>query len=246
MRGKHFERFRWTGKRIVSAILSAVVLFTGLGFSTYAWLTSHHEPVVNEFTGSKLVIDLTPDADQGPYKLVPGVTYNLTNDAPIITVKKGSVECYLFVVVHETDLIQNTTATYYGSTLDGNLWDYSTVPYGLDEVDSCTRSTVIVPKNNPEGLGIVAANPNEDQTFQALNAISVRDSLTKTQVHSDYFVNGGKGGTQPVPKVVISAYSIQTLGFKGTTDSPENDLKAAWAVVQKAIKDNNTKEVVLS
>ena len=53
MRGKHLEKFCWTKKRIISAILSAVLLATGIGFSTYAWLTATDTPEVNEFTGSK-------------------------------------------------------------------------------------------------------------------------------------------------------------------------------------------------
>ncbi len=244
MKGKHFAKANWSRTRIVSAILSVILLFGCITFSS-AWLIAEDKdgvPVVNEFTGSGLNITLTPDGTAGTYQLVPGVTYNLSeNETPYVTVVKGSVECYLFVVVHETVFVQGTTKPYFDWASNATEWERQAVVYGLEEVNSCTKSTVIVPKNDELGLGIVAANPTDDKKFKPLTSFKVNDSLTKLQVHPDYFTSG----TQPLPQISMNAYAIQTLGFKGCYPTENEALQAAWNVVKEAIQRGNTKQVVL-
>ncbi len=264
MKGKHFAKAYWSRTRIVSAILSVALLFGCITF-TSAWLIAEDKedaPMVNKFTGSKLEIELLPEQDQGTYRLIPGESYNLAeSEIPQITIKQGSVKCYLFVVIEETDRINNlvsangTNTIYFSNHINGlsDIWDYTTIgdnSYGspdsskvnqLSSPNDCTNITVLVPsnKNSDLNLGIVDAT-QEAKKFTGTNTITIKTDLAKNQVHPNYF-----GDSQPIPKIKYSAYAIQTLGFEGKYASPKDDLIAAWNVVQEAIKSGNTKEVVL-
>ncbi len=251
MRGNHLEKFRWTRKRIVSAILSAALLFACIGFSTYAWLTSRHDPVVNEFTGSKLVLTLSPDADQGPYRLVPGQTYELSDaERPNVKIEGGSVECYLFFVYEE---INNTYYSPFLSYEDVYYWDLSTIGtanHTLQPTEDTGIVYVIVPQIEQSlPLGVVPAE-DQAQNFEFIYKITIPETITKQQVHPSNFISGG--GTEVVPKFKVAAYAIQTFGFKGKNtggtaeENAKADLRDAWAVVEAAIKSGSTKDVVLN
>lgn len=263
MKGKHFAKAYWSRTRIVSAILSIALLFGCITFSS-AWLIAKNEPegpVVNKFTGSKLEITLTPNEDQGPYKLIPGMTYDLGEDAPVVTVEAGSVECYLFVVIDEKgtkingedvpyfypfateDFPRNYTTTFNYST-SGWLSVYSS-PDALDRDDNgyvVNRNVYCITKQNGDATQYFIPNDNEnDQTFKIMEKVTVGSDTTKDMVAPSNF-----NDNNTPPAIKITAYSIQTLGFKGKNGSDVNDVKAAWAVVEEAIRRNNTKEVVLN
>lgn len=243
MKGKHFAKTYWSRTRIVSAILSIALLFGCITFSS-AWLIAKNEPegpVVNKFTGSKLEIELTPDGDQGPYKLVPGVTYELGDKAPEVTVEADSVECYLFAVVIEDWGVIGKNNDYYftingfgeGTFLNSsyNLTDMQTV-YG----DTSVYNVVYYGTN---GNNYVEAS-NDPQTFKVIETLSIPADRTKDEVAPEAFANGN------TPKFTVEAYSIQTLGFREKNATPQEDIKAAWEVVKAAILAGNTKEVVLN
>lgn len=244
MKGKHFAKANWSRTRIVSAILSVALLFGCITFTT-AWLIAENEegPVVNKFTGSKLEIELTPDGTAGTYKLIPGITYDLSEkETPAVTVFGGSVECYLFVVYEETN------DKYYSSFLSGKnaSWDYQVIGYNnhtlpaKDGVATC----VLVPKvSDSLPLGVIESK-DVDQSFEVIHRIDIKSDVTKNIVHPNYFKSNG--GNEELPKITATAYAIQTLGFRGKNGSDVNDVKAAWAVVEEAIRRNNTKEVVLN
>lgn len=262
MRGKHFEKFCWTKKRIISAILSAVLLFTGIGFSTYAWLTATDTPEVNEFTGSKLVIQLTPDEDQGAFKLVPGKLYELEdNQAPKITIEKESVECYLFVVFHEVGTLVNGNRKHLDEFVSynynaGQNWGMlkQLVADGTDENGMPYRDYIFyakTPQHETDLCNYVHQNNEIDQVFDIMAKngngkayFQISDQLTKQEVAPTALAGN--------PYITFTAYSIQTLGFKGKTTTGTDEEKAlgdmnlAWAAVEEAIANGNTKSVVLN
>ncbi len=257
MKGKHFAKAYWSRTRIVSVVLSIVLLFGCITF-TSAWLIAKNEegPVVNQFTGSSLEISLSPDGDQGPYKLVPGMTYDLGDKAPEITVEAGSVECYLFAVliedwgVYDSDNPQKNDHYYKiddfgeGKFLNSsyNLMDMQTV-YG----DTSVYKVLYYGTNN----NYYVETSNDPQTFKVIETLSIPADRTKDEVAPEAFANG------KTPKFTVEAYSIQTLGFKGknkddkvdekgvTTTKEQLDVMDAWKVVKAAILADNTQKVVL-
>lgn len=267
MKAKHLKAFEWKIRHTVSVVLSVALLLGCITFSTFAWLTAKDEPVVNEFTGSKLKIELTPDDNQGPYQLIPGMVYELEDSvAPIVTVEKGSVECYLFVVFHEVGTIVNGTSMHldefisyeYNSSenwgvLAGTAGTKGEWKIGTDENGMPYKDYIFyakTPEDETDLCNYVCQNLTEDQSFSIMAKngngkayFQVSDELTKQTVHPY--------SMQSNPYVTFTAYSIQTLGFKGETlvgtesEKATADMELAWAQVQAAIENNNTKSVVL-
>ncbi len=242
MKGKHLAKATWSRTRIVSVILSVALLFGCITFTT-AWLIAEDKdgvPVVNEFTGSKLEITLTSNEEQGSYKLVPGVAYNLEEDIPKITVVANSVECYLFVVYEKVN------ANYFSDSFsykNVSKWDSSTIGSNHTLTPSEGNICVYVPQiTSSSSLGVVETK-DYNQSFEIINRISIPDTVTKTMAHPELFES--MGGNEPNPAIRITAYAIQTLGIKDTTASQAEDLKKAWSYVAAAIEADNTKEVVL-
>ena len=242
MRGKHFKRIIWDQRRIIVTTVSVVVLLSVLVVSTVAWLTAHKDPVVNKFVGSQLEITLSPEGTAGSYKMIPGITHDLGEKAPVITVEADSVECYLFAVLVEdwgvnrgSDTTDKSDYYYYIDGLDQagtfmcfNQRDMQDV-YG----DTSSYSVVYYKTNGKNYIETSEAN----QSFKVIKTLTVPEERTKHDVAPETF-NGS------CPKFMVEAYSIQTLGLKPNGGS-EEDVKAAWELVKAAIKSGNTKEVVL-
>lgn len=262
MKGKHFAKAYWSRARIVSVILSIVLLFGCVSFSS-AWLIAKNEPdgpVVNEFTGSHLKIELTPDENQGPYQLIPGKTYELSEEkSPEVVVEGGSVECYLFVVFHEVGTLVNGEPTHLDSFISynynaGTNWGVLPGTAGLNgewkigEENGVPYKDYIFYAKTPEDptdpCNYVHSSP-EDQPFDIMAKngsgkayFSVSNQVTKQMVDP--------GNLSSNPYVTFTAYSIQTLGFKGENANETEDMEKAWAAVEEAIENNNTtKHVVL-
>ena len=88
--------------RLITLILAAALLLTGVVGGTIAWLIDKTDPVVNTFTYGDINIDLeetpTPDDDDNPdtneYEMIPGE--EITKD-PKVTVNTDSKASWLFV-----------------------------------------------------------------------------------------------------------------------------------------------------
>lgn len=110
-------------KKIVAALL-AVVLLIGIGVGgTLAWLTATTGAVTNTFTVGKIEIDLKEHGlgsdgelttelvtSNDNYKVVPGKTQPKD---PFVTVKAGSEDCYVFVLVTNNLVIDGVTVATY-------------------------------------------------------------------------------------------------------------------------------------
>ncbi len=100
MEAKHLKMKYWTAKRIVSAILSAVLLLGCLGFSATAWLTYEKKTNVRVFKGTSLEIGFAGDKET-TYPLIPGKTYMLEEEQiPRVTIPgdDNGIDCYLYVL----------------------------------------------------------------------------------------------------------------------------------------------------
>ena len=80
-------------KRIIIAVVAALcIISAGVG-TAIAYFSSHSGPVVNTFTVGDVQLELT-ETTGGAYQLVPGAT---VKKDPLVTVLKGSEECYVYV-----------------------------------------------------------------------------------------------------------------------------------------------------
>lgn len=95
--------------KMVAIMLTVVLVLCGIVGGTVAWLTDEAEPVVNTFTYGDIQIDLGEtdtelDDDDDPntndYEMLPGQT--IIKD-PVVTVKAGSEELWLFVKVVKSE-----------------------------------------------------------------------------------------------------------------------------------------------
>lgn len=150
------------GKIIVVIAAVALVIACSIG-STLAWLTDKTEQVVNTFTAGDINITLTESEDLD-LKMVPGKT--LTKD-PVVTVKSGSEDCWLFVKIEKSsnfDSFMEYAIADGWTPLDG----YDGIYYRQVEASAT------------------------DQAFGVIkdNQVTVKDSVTKEDLT-------GSGFTQP-------------------------------------------------
>lgn len=103
-----------TRNRILLTALAALLLVTLTIGGTIAWLTDDTEKITNTFTTSKVDVDLGEE-HKGPFQMVPGAT--ITKD-PKITVATDSEDCWVFVKVEESDVLDD----YISYTMAAN-WE---------------------------------------------------------------------------------------------------------------------------
>ena len=121
-------RPRRKGSKAAALILALVLVVGCVVGGTLAWLTAKSGPVTNTFTTADIGVTLTETfntdsngdkiMDTWQAQMIPGFEYKKD---PVVTVKAGSVDCYLFVKFEEN----NDPSTYltYTSTLTAdNGW----------------------------------------------------------------------------------------------------------------------------
>ena len=150
--------------RAVKMLLAVASVFTILVCCTsgsLAWLTASSAPSVSEFSVGKIDVtlaDSTNSADNTAV-LIPGT--NIARD-PYVTVKGGSVDCWLFVRVDAAN----------GA---GNCLNWTSVE-GWSKLESADETVY---------YREVEASAN-DQTFQVVKdgTLTVKSELTRTELAS--------------------------------------------------------------
>jgi hypothetical protein len=175
----------------------AVLLVAGSIAGTLAYLTSMTGPVTNTFTAGNITITLDESkvdvygklvspaerVTKNEYKFIPGLEY--VKD-PIVTVKKGSEACYLFVKIDELNNTFDTDKKYftYGVATE---WLPLTGVDGVyyQEVTAPTASDAVLPvlKDNE----IVANSAVTAENLQALGANKPSLNLTAYAVQQTGF-----------------------------------------------------------
>lgn len=151
--------------RVVKMLLAVVSVFTILvccASGSLAWLTASSAPSVSEFSVGKIDVTLTDStnsADNTAAVLIPGTT--ITRD-PYVTVKGGSVDCWLFVRVDAANGAEDC--------LD---W---TPAEGWSKLESAAETVYY--------REVTASS--DDQTFQVVKdaTLTVKSDLTRTQLAS--------------------------------------------------------------
>lgn len=198
-------------------LLLAVALLFGCGVGgTIAWLMTATAPVVNTFTVGNINITLSETTGEN-YKLIPGS--DIEKD-PLVTVKAGSEDCYLFVKIDETESVDSNITT---GTASADTY----ITYGV--------------RSDWKKLGNENVNENvywckvdesaNDQPFYVLSAgdgmanghIHVKDTVTKAMLESDVASN---------LKLTFTAYAIQSANIEGNDEDAK--AAAAWNYAKSA------------
>ena len=186
-------------KRTVALLMAVVMLFGAAVGGTIAYLTAKSEKVENTFTVGdiNIVLDETDvddtDNDQdvterdikNEYKLIPGQTY--TKD-PMVTVKKDSEPCYVFVKMIE----ENNAAKTIEFEIDTEKWIL------VDEANKIYRYYKVVDVSKE-------ANENGDYMTESViksSTIKISEDLTKTDMHPET-------GAYAAPKLTFKACAVQ-------------------------------------
>ena len=149
--------------RVVKMLLAVVSVFTILVCCTsgsLAWLTASSAPSVSEFSVGKIDVTLTDSTNSADNTavLIPGTT--ITRD-PRVTVKGGSVDCWLFV---RADVVNGA-----GDCL---TW---TPAEGWSRLESENAAAVYYREVKASAV---------DQTFQVVKdgTLTVKSELTRTEL----------------------------------------------------------------
>lgn len=215
-------------KKIVAALLAAVLLIgVGVG-GTLAWLKDSTETITNTFTTSDVDIDLTET--KTVFKMVPGS--DIEKD-PKVTVKAGSEDCYVFVKVEAKNGAILSSATSNPNT------DY--IQYTI--ADGWTQL-----KNDEDEVisGVYYREAKAGDEFRVLdqNKVYVLDTVTKgmmnaidgevdvTDKSEEEIEAAKKAETDKQPTLSFTAYAIQKNNLNTT------DMAEIWSLAQSTTTPN--------
>ncbi len=157
-----------TKKRILVIGVMALVLVMLCVGSTYALLLSRSRPVTNTFVSGNIGLTLT-ESTGSKYTLVPGCEIYKN---PRITVKEGSVECWLFFKAESRDDL-DSFATY--SIADGwtlltgetHVWWRRVEECDTDKVFAILKGDVLTVSENVTEEKLASVQNDLKLTFSA-------------------------------------------------------------------------------
>ncbi len=200
-------------------MMCSIVIVGGMVAGTLAWLAARTNPVINNFIGSNLEINLAEEAEN--FQMIPHL--EIEKD-PIVTVEAGSEACWLFLQVKESKAQANGSgieATRFGITKTRQGSEYKYLSYALQEGwEPITEQQARIMSLPVEENGVVlntyyyrlvgeeGTALAETQSFGILeeNKVTVNDwiineELSVTQLNSN-----------PV-EITFTPIAIQRLGF---------------------------------
>lgn len=181
-------------KKVLSIVAVVLVLCCAIG-GTLAWLTDKTGEVKNTFTPADIGVTLTetPNTDtDGNGKndawkaaMIPGFSY--AKD-PVVTVKDGSVDCYLFVKFEE----------------NGNPATYLTYTSTLTTTNGWTQGDGTNIPSNVWYRVVKATDTTKTWNLLAGDTIAVKDTVTKDNM-----------ATAANAELVYTAYATQLYKSNG-------------------------------
>ena len=187
------------GKKTVALLLALALMVGCVVGGTVAWLTANSTPVTNTFTTSGIEITLDEENPTNKTaKMVPGWT--IAKD-PMVTVKAGSEDCYVFVKVDKS--------ANYGTYLR----DYAVANEWTKLTDENTTDTVGVEGVYYQKVTGLTEEGAEDWTDYVLagegtgenanGCVTVREDVTK-ELMDDLTA-------QNYPTLTFTAYASQLM-----------------------------------
>ena len=205
--------------KLITLILAAALLLTGVVGGTVAWLIDRTDPVVNTFTYGDINIDLeetpTPDDDDNPdtneYEMLPGE--EITKD-PKVTVNTDSKASWLFV-----KLVKSANFDDFMEYQIADGWTQLKDAQGND-----------VPGVYFREVGEVVS---EDVVYEVIkdNKVHVKETVTKEMLNA----LDPQGAAATYPTLTVTAYAVQRSGFEpeiseGATAPTAEQINAAAAL----------------
>ena len=166
----------------IAVLLLAVMLLIGCTIGgTLAWLSAQADKVENTFTIGNITIDLkehelktdgtldlTKEVDKNSYKIVPG---GKQPKDPFVTVKAGSENCYVYVLVTNNLAIDGTTVATLNIDIDTDDTDTDTATWEV--VGSASGNKTLYRYN-----AVVEASAI-DQPLQVFTEVAYANSITE-------------------------------------------------------------------
>ncbi|MBO5040003.1 MAG: hypothetical protein J6D09_02775 [Clostridia bacterium] len=174
--------------KIVLLSVAACLIACSIIGGSIAWLMTKTDPVVNTFTFGDINITLT-ETTGDTYKMMPGKT--LDKD-PVLTVKAGSENCWVFVKIDESQFADLTDFIEY-EVADG--WTALT---GVDGVYYRTYDA----SAQDVGYGIIKGD-----------VVKVKDTVTKDMLDALNQTN--------YPKLSFTGYAVQRDASIDAIDTAE-------------------------
>ena len=216
-----------SSKKALLALVCAAALVFGSMFATYAYLTDSAS-VTNTFTVGNVGIALS-ETTGDKYKMVPGVAIDKD---PIVTVEKGSEDCWVFLKV---DKMGGNVTVGEGS----NAKSYDFDDFIAYQIDSHNWTELKLAGIDVDGvyytkyesrdddikikvLGEGSETENGYTVSWGLNQVATKASVTKDMM--DALTD------TTLPQLKFTAYAVQYAGFE---DKPAD----AWAVIPDEEKD---------
>lgn len=214
--------------KVIAVLLAAALMVGGVVGGTMAWLSVKTEPVVNTFTYGDINIELDEtdtklDNDgkdtTNQYEMLPGQT--ITKD-PVITVKSGSEDMWLFVKLEESENFDD----FMKYEVNTEVWT------ALDGVDGVYYQKIAA-----------STVKNDDKEFAVIkdNKVTVLESVTKEQLNA----LDAEGGEATYPTLTVTAYAIQYAGFEpevsdGAAEPTNEQISAAVAKAWEKVTESQT------
>lgn len=179
-------------------LLLAVVLVVGCAAGgTFAWLMASSGEVTNTFSVGNIKIDLKESDNLEAFKILPGTEQKKD---PVVTVKGGSEDCWVFVQVKEINNVAKeengaVTHKYVTWEIDSDVWTKLSEENGI--ITYYTKNGSYVTQD-------------ADAPFNVLKnqKVSYGDSLTKEMIDNLY-TSEGQIDADKQPKLVFKAFAVQ-------------------------------------
>lgn len=226
-----------TNQRKIILLMCIIVIIGGLVTATLAWLSSRTGPVINNFIGSNLEINLAEEATK--FQMIPHL--EIEKD-PIVTVEANSEACWLFLQVKESDAqangsgiteTQNGVETVRTNKSESDIYKYLRydIITGTNEFDGWTLMTdqQVTNAGFPKVSGDNSVNTYYYRKVGADGTAITQDEPLEILVDNkvivnDYIINDELTESQltakPV-KITFTPAAVQRLGFNFTDAGKE-------------------------
>ncbi len=208
-------------------MMCSVVIMGGLVAGTLAWLSSMSGPIINNFIGSELEIDLAEvagevDEETGEhvFQMIPHLEISKN---PVVTVKADSEACWLFLQVKESKAQANgsgITVTISGEEVARTGSDYKYLEYGIRDSWTPMTETEVTQAGFPTetdgsityyyckvGDDGTALASDEERRILVDDKVTVRDCIINQELSETQLT------TNPVT-ISFKPVAVQRLGFE--------------------------------
>lgn len=163
-------------RTILLTVAASVLLLTVAIGGTMAWLVDNTESLTNTFTPTTIGVTLTETTGE-TYQMVPGAT--ITKD-PKVTIKAGSVPCYVFVKVEEQGnySYNNEDGTFFENILRYEFAEGWNIAYKRSQIEEGDDDIYIIYRT------VSAEEAASGVSYSILkdNQIKVLSSVTKERL----------------------------------------------------------------